>query len=232
MSKPETPSDANAPQLLSYAEAVEQLEVMISESRDEGVNLAEFFQRMHLTGFSLITLVLTLPFLQPVPLGPFGTMVGITLTILGWQMFRGREKPLLPRQLIEFRAKGRMLAWSLKFSRSMLQFFRRFCKPRRQEWVSGASGRRYCGLLILIGGVLMCAPLIAVPCNNMFPACIAFFAALAELEQDGAMLWVAVFWLVATLIFFTVVTVLIILFGAEALQWMQLVWPGGEAAAN
>jgi len=223
------PQDQAAPELISYAEVIEQLEVMITESRDEGVNLAEFFERMHLTGFSLISLVLTLPFLQPIPLGPFGTMVGISLAVLGWQMFKGREKPLLPKRLIEFRAKGRMLAGSLKFSRSVLKFCRRYCKPRKQEWVSGERGRRYCGLLMAIGGVLMCAPFVGVPCNNMLPACVAFFAALAELEQDGYMVLVAVGWLVVTLVFFTVITVLVIIFGAEALEWVQYIWPdGGE----
>jgi len=228
MVNPEEAKDTSAPKLISYAEAIEQLEVMILESREEGVNLAEFFERMHLTGFALISLVLSLPFLQPVPLGPFGTMVGITLAVLGWQMFKGREKPLLPKRLIEFRAKGRMLAWSLKFSRSVLKFFRTFCKPRKQEWVSGVRGRRYCGLLIAIGGGLMCAPFIAVPCNNMLPACVVFFAALGELEQDGIMLLVALFWLIATLVFFTVITVVLIFFGAEAFEWMKYIWPGGE----
>ncbi len=229
---PEPESPKPAPQLISYAEAIEQLEVMIEESRDEGVNLAEFFERMHLTGFSLIALVLTLPFLQPVPLGPFGTMVGISLAVLGWQMFKGREKPLLPKRLIEFRAKGRMLAWSLRFSRSVLKFCRRFCKPRKQDWVTGVQGRRYCGILMSIGGVLMCAPFIAVPCNNMLPACVAFFAALGELEQDGYMILVAVLWLILTLLFFGAITVLFIIFGAEALEWFRYVWPGGKEAAT
>lgn len=75
----------------------------------------------------------------------------------------------------------------------------------------------------------MCAPFIAVPFNNMLPACVAFFAALAELEQDGMMLLVALLWLVLTIVFFTAITVLLVFFGAEAFEWMKYLWPGGAA---
>jgi len=214
--------------MVSYTEAVAQLEVMISESREEGVNLAVFFDRLHLTGFALISLVLSLPFLQPIPLGPFGTMAGVTLTILGWQMFRGQERPLLPKRLIEFRAKGKMLAWALGFSRILLKLCRKLTKPRYQKYVSGVKGQRYCGLLICVGGALMCAPFIAIPFNNMLPACVVFFAALAKLEKDGVMLLVSLFWLVMTLLFFLVITILLLLFGAEAMEWMKYLWPIGE----
>jgi hypothetical protein len=228
MTSPKPSASSDSKEIISYAEVIEQLEVMIRESREEGVNLVEFFDRLHLTGFALISMVLSLPFLQPIPLGPFGTVAGITLAVLGWQMWGGREKPLLPQRLLQFRAKGRMLAWALGFSRVILKFCRRFTRPRRQEWVTGVRGRKYCGALIAIGGVLMCAPFIAVPFNNMLPACVAFFAALGELEQDGNMLLVALGWLVLTILFFTTLTVLLVFFGVEAFEWMKLLWPASD----
>lgn len=205
-----------------YGEILSELQSMVDEAKDEGINLKEFFGRLQSSGFALMSLVLALPFLQPVPLGPFGTLAGISLIALGLQMRRGRKFPILPKRLLGANIRGKVMAWPLRFSIRVLVFFRRFTRPRLQYLVAGAEGRRRCGLLIATGGLLMCAPFVGIPCNNMFPALIAFFAALAELEQDGLLIWVAVGWLVVSILFFAALTVGILLLGAEALQWFKL----------
>lgn len=203
---------------------------MVTECRGEGVNLAEFFQRLHAAGFALISLILALPFLQPLPLGPFGTVAGISLMALGWQMHRGRERPVLPTRLLNATVKGRVFAWPLAFSIRVLAFCRKFTRPRQRHLVTGERGRRLCGLLIATGGLLMCAPFIAVPFNNMLPACVSFFAALGELEQDGAMIWVAIGWLLLSLLFFAAILIALAFLGVGAWQWIAPGSAAGESA--
>ncbi len=219
-------ADGSRPDPKDYSEILRELQELVDEAKDEGVNLAEFFGRLESAGFALISLVLALPFLQPLPLGPFGTLAGISLLALGVQMRRGRKLPILPRKLLNATVRGKVIAWPLRFSIGILVFCRKFTRPRHQHLVTGVEGRRRCGLLIAIGGLLMCGPFIAVPFNNMFPALIAFFAALAELEQDGLMIWVAWAWMVVTLLFFAAIIIGIMLLGAEALQWMNVLPTG------
>ncbi len=201
-----------------YEQVILELQVMVDACRDEGVNLAEFFLRLQALGFALISMVLAMPFLQPLPLGPFGTVAGVSLLALGWQMYRGRKTPVLPQKLLNANVRGRVFSWPLAFSIKVLKFCRKFCRPRMQHLVTGEAGRKRCGLLIATGGLLMCAPFIAVPFNNMLPAAIAFFAALGELERDGALIWVARGFLVATILFFAAIITVLLILGVEALQ--------------
>ncbi len=210
-------AETNAPSR-DYKQVILDLQQLVDECRDEGVNLAEFFLKMQALGFALISMVLAMPFLQPLPLGPFGTVAGVSLLALGWQMYRGRKTPVLPQKLLNANVRGRVFSWPLAFSIRVLKFCRKFCRPRLQHLVTGERGRKACGLLIAIGGLLMCAPFIAVPFNNMLPAAIAFFAALAELERDGALVWVARGFLVLTLLFFSGIIVALFFLGAEAWQ--------------
>lgn len=204
-----------------YGAILNELQIMVGEARDEGVNLAEFFGRLEAAGFALVSLVLAMPFLQPLPLGPLGTVVGISLLALGLQMRRGRKLPLLPRKLLHANVKGKAIAWALRVNVRILTFCRKFTRPRLSHLVTGEKGRRLCGTIIAAGGLLMSAPFIAIPFNNMLPALAVFFAALAEIEGDGVMVWVAIAWLAVTLLFFAAVLTVVVLLGVEALQWFH-----------
>lgn len=208
-----------------YTRVIHELKAMMEEAREEGVNLAEFFQRLQAAGFALVCMVLSLPFLQPLPLGPFGTVAGISLLALGWQMYRGRETPIMPKRLLHASFRGKLLAAPLAFSIRILAFCRKFTRPRLRHLVTGRRGRRLCGALIATSGLLMCAPFIAIPFNNMLPALVAFFACLAELEGDGAMIYVAIGWIVASLAFFAAIILALVFMGAEAWQMTGLPWP-------
>ena len=218
--RPAPDADPQAGGQPDYERIVLDLQTMAAECRFTGVNLAEFFGRLHAAGFALISLVLAMPFLQPLPLGPFGTVAGFSLMALGWQMYRGRRNPLMPSRLLNTSVRGRVFSWPLTFSVRILKFCRKFCRPRLQHLVAGEKGRKLCGLLICSGGLLMCAPFIAVPFNNMLPAGIVFFAALADLEQDGMMIWVALAWMAATFLFFGAIIAALLILGAEAIEYL------------
>ena len=178
------------------------------------LTLGEAFSSLKESGFVFVCVLQSLPFLQPVALGPVSTALGLSLAILGWQMARGRPAPWLPAKVAGW-APG-PAAWRRLFgvATKVLGFCRRFTRRRRTEWVTGEKGRRIGGLMIASAGLLISLPFAGIPFNNALPAMTVVFVALGELEEDGLMLVAAMVALVLTVLYFAALVVL-------------LVWAGG-----
>lgn len=205
---------------LGYAEMVAVLESCREEARVRPLPLGEVLDRFGDAGFSFVCLLLALPFLQPLSLGPFATLGGLNFAALGWQLASGRGEPWLPERLR--RATLPEKAWTVLLS-VLLRLFRlchRFTRPRGLRWVSGRLGERVGGALIGIGGLLISIPVGGIPLNNLLPALIVVFACIADLEQDAAMLLVALFWLVVSIAYFVLLAWLVFAVGGEALGWI------------
>jgi hypothetical protein len=178
------------------------------------LTLGEAFASLQESGFVFVCVLQALPFLQPVALGPLSPVLGLSLTILGWQMARGRPAPWLPARVAAW-APG-PTAWRRLFgaAAAVLGFCRRFTRRRLTSWVNGERGRRVGGMTIAAAGLLISLPLAGIPFSNALPAMAVVFVALGELEEDGLMLVAALAALVLTVLYFAALVVL-------------LVWAGG-----
>ena len=61
----------------------------------EGILLSDALEQIGPNGFCFASMLLAVPFIQPLPLGPLTTICGVTFMALGWQMARGRNSPQL-----------------------------------------------------------------------------------------------------------------------------------------
>lgn len=84
----------------------------------------------------------------------------------------------------------------------ILGFCRKFTKPRLMHLVSGRKGQQMGGFILLAAGLLMAIPFGVLPFNNTLPALAILFYGFAELEDDGLMVVVSLFWLVVTVLYF------------------------------
>jgi hypothetical protein len=173
------------------------------------LTLGEAFSSLKESGFIFVCVLQALPFLQPVALGPVSTALGFSLTVLGWQMARGRPSPWLPAKVAAWAPSP--AAWRRLFGAAgkVLGFCRRFTRRRRTAWVTGEKGRRIGGLLIASAGLLISLPLAGIPFNNALPAMAVVFVALGELEEDGLMLVAAMGALALTVLYFVALAVLL-----------------------
>ena len=89
------------------------------------------------------------------------------------------------------------------------------------SFISGDRGQRLVGWLILIGGALLAIPVANLPLNNFFPALMIIFACLGWLERDGLMILVSIAWGVVTIIYFALVTLALVFFGKQVLEWLN-----------
>ena len=213
-STPTTPPGASA-------QLVNTLRECEARAAQGALSLGEVLDSVKEAGYAFICIVLVLPFLQPFSLGPLAVAGGLTFAALGWQILRGHPSPVLPsrvRQTVMTRKTwGLMLETCVK----LIGWFGRFSRPRRAELVTGDLGRRNVGLILLAGGLLMAVPMFGLPLNNLLPALSIFFICVGQLEQDGLMVWVAMGWLIVTLLYFTAVLAAAWFIGEQAIAFLR-----------
>ncbi|MDZ4789387.1 MAG: exopolysaccharide biosynthesis protein [Blastochloris sp.] len=197
----------------------------LAHASSAGVTLDTMLERLGRAGFCFAALLLSVPFVQPLSLGPLNMIGGLTFMMIGWQLAAGREKPNLPKTARELKIQGKGWVGALKFCLRILGFCRRFTRVRCETWVTGTHGDRVVGWLILSGGLLLAVPMASLPLNNSLPALMILFACVGWLERDGLMVIVSLVWGVATLIYFTLVGLALFFFGTKVFSWIGALWP-------
>jgi hypothetical protein len=186
----------------------------------DGILLSEALERIGPNAFCFASILLAVPFIQPIPLGPLTMICGATFIALGWQMARGHHAPALPKSAADLRIQGKLWIGVIAFTRRILSVSRRFSRERCGHWVQGDRGRRTVGWLILVGGALLAMPMANLPLNNFFPALMILFAALAWLERDGLLVILSLAWGGVTLVYFAAVAAALWFLGAKAFDWL------------
>lgn len=203
--------------MCDYATLVKTLQQFAEQAKHKSLTLGEALDTLDEAGYAFIAIILVLPFLQPLPLGPITVLGGVAFATLGWQLFHGHESPVLPEKLraLEFSEN----TWQIltKVCLKILGFCRKFTKPRHLSLVNGVRGQKIGGFILLAGGALMAIPFGVLPLNNMLPGLAILFYCIGELEDDGLMFYIAFFWLIVTVIYFGAFFFMLWYFGKAAL---------------
>jgi hypothetical protein len=131
---------------------------------------------------SLITFILGLPFLLPIPLPGLSIILGIVIAFVGFSIVLG-QTPWIPKRLLKRRIHGAFMKKFLFHAERFTRKLERYVRPRgsflaNHRWIS-----RFNGLLIVIGGLLLMLPL--PPGTNFPPALIVVLLSVGVLEEDG-----------------------------------------------
>jgi hypothetical protein len=215
MSSPHQPSDT-----ASTAEFIRALKTSAGTARAGDQTIGQFLDQLGQGNAWLIALILTLPFIQPLPTGPIATFGGLAFAGMGWRLIRGDESVWLPMRIRSTRPGGSTWNAFSGFGCGLLRLVGRLSRTERMVWLVEAVGRRGAGWMILLGGLLVAVPFLVVPLQNSLPALIVFFACVGRLQRDGVMYLLALLSLVVTLVYFALVTW--VLFFAAEQSWMWL----------
>lgn len=198
----------------------------IHHAENDGISLEAVLERLGPASFCFACLLLSVPFLQPIPLGPYSMAGGITFIACGWQMALGRKTPLLPKRMKAARLHGKGWVVALRLCQRLLGWGRKITRRRKEEWVSGRAGEKIVGGCILAAGALLALPAMQLPLNNFFPALAIVFAALAWLERDGFMLVLSAVAMALSVAYFVTVGLLFWFFGEQIFAWIHSAWHG------
>lgn len=205
---------------MSNESLVQHLESCVERARVKPVSFGEVFHELGRDGIAMALLVLCLPFLQPISLGPLASAGGLVLAGIGWQMARGRRELWLPPKIRDAALEAPGWERLLGVCRWLVRLFSKITRTRYTQWTDGDRGHRIAGWFAVAGGLLLAIPMGGIPFNNMLPSLIIVSAAIAVIERDGLMYAMAVFWTLATLAYFALIAWAFIVFGSELKDWI------------
>ncbi len=214
------PNDPQSMRSATAADFIQALSTSARTARAGGQTIGQFLDLLGDGNAWLMALILSLPFIQPLPTGPIATFGGLAFAGIGWRLIRGDESVWLPMRIRSTRPGSTTWNAFSGFGCGLLQILGRVSRTDRMTWLVEAMGRRGPAWLILVGGLLVALPFLVVPLQNSLPALIIFFACIGRLQRDGAMYLLALLSLVITLIYFTLVTW--VLFFAAEQSWVWL----------
>lgn len=199
----------------SRTELLDLLDRFAARAATQPLTLGEVADGLGGSSFSLLCIILSLPFLTPVSLGPLATVGGLTLAAIAWQMVRGDVAPSLPQRVRGIEMSPKIWHALLATCAKVVGFCARFSRPRYRRWVEGMAGARLRGVLIISAGLLMAVPLFGLPFNNALPALAIIVVCLAELEDDGLLLWAGIGLTAVSAVYILGVLIAVAIFGTE-----------------
>lgn len=178
---PATGAEANAAPATPTFSA--ELRALIECFGDRPVQLRELFEATQGRGYQLLLLLITLPFVTPIPLPGFSIPFGIVVALLGARMALG-QKPWLPQRLLDRALPPRFLGKFLGAANRVVKLLEYFLRPRLPFVRNHAIFARIAGLLIAVSGLFLILPL-PLPFSNSLPAWTVILLAAGALGRDG-----------------------------------------------
>ncbi|MDY7015995.1 MAG: exopolysaccharide biosynthesis protein [Cyanobacteriota bacterium] len=133
--------------------------------------------------FGFLFVTLALPSAIPVPAAGYSIPFGILLALLAVQLIMGRQRPWLPRRMVNSSIKRET---ARKFVKAGLPWLRRLealTRPRLTFICTSLPGRVVLGCTIALMATSMMIP---IPGTNTFPAAGIFIIGMGLVEDDGA----------------------------------------------
>lgn len=150
------------------------------------ISLRDLMDRLEGRVYTLLLVLLTLPFCQPVALPGLSTPFGVVIALLGMR-FAVRQKPWLPRRLLDTPIPPKFLPSVLRAGGKFLGYLERILHPRG-VWIFEYRATQFLsGSIIFICGLLLLLPL-PIPFSNLLPALAVILVAVAMSERDGVVL--------------------------------------------
>ena len=207
--------------MFDYNTLVKTLHQFAEQSTTKPLTLGEALDSLDEAGYAFIAIILVLPFLQPLPMGPITVLGGMAFATLGWQLFNGHDSPVLPNKIRNVEFSENTWRILVNVCLKILGFCRKFTKQRYPAIVDGPKGQKFGGFILLAAGALMAIPFGVLPLNNLLPGLAILFYCIGELESDGLMFFIAIFWLIVTVIYFVAFFAALWYFGQEALEFFK-----------
>lgn len=169
----------------------ESLDRLLRESDAKTVTLDDLIARTRGRGLYLVMILLSIPFITPIPLPGLSTVIGLAITGLAVRL--AFQLPLrLPRFIGGRELSPLRLRNLIRSSANLLQRVEKLAKPRHGGWMEWRTARLANAILIAVMGVLLALPLPPVlPFSNSLPSWSIILLALSIMESDGILIWAA-----------------------------------------
>ncbi|MDP2247270.1 MAG: exopolysaccharide biosynthesis protein [Nitrosomonadales bacterium] len=204
-----------------YERLVATLSRFEEEAQIKPLSLGVALDSLEGSAYALIAMILVIPFVQPLPLGPITVAGGIAFMLLGWQMWRGHASPKLPKKIRNIKMSAKSWRTLGNACLKIVNFCHKFTRPRLFGLVEGRDGQKIGGMIMMVSGALMTIPFGFLPLNNSLPALAILFFCFGDMESDGLMTIIAFGWIIVTILYFSAFFIGLYFLGNEVFEYLK-----------
>lgn len=197
------------------------LSAMIAKGDSETIRIGALVEGTEERGFYLVMILLSVPFVSPVPLPGLSTVVGVAIAFMSCRV-AWRLAPRLPSFLGDREiSRARMESFVRKTS-AALRMVEKVVKPRFGGWMTWPGVRFLNAMLLALMGVLLALPLPPVlPFSNSLPCWGIILIAFAVMERDGILIWLGYLVAVGTFIYLAFFTSAVFVGLHRLFEWIR-----------
>jgi hypothetical protein len=157
----------------------DDLSALLHEGRS--LTLREIEARLKGRGFALLIMLLSAPFLVPLP--GLSTPFGFAIAIMGLRIAVGQD-PWLPDYVLRRELSPKVLKIMVGVLLKISEIMERVIKPRMHFLRTWPGAMNMIGVGIFVSGVILLLPL-PIPFSNTLPALSIVLLSAGMMERDG-----------------------------------------------
>lgn len=161
----------------------EEIALLAARSAARSLTLREVIFTLRGRAYLLLVVLLTLPFLTPIPLPGLSTPFGLAIAAVALRLTLG-QRPWLPKRLQRKHLPAGFFAKVFSFAEKIIRFLERLLRPRWVALTDTPLLNQLHALLMLVAALALLLPL-PIPFTNSFPAWTILLVAGGLLERDG-----------------------------------------------
>jgi hypothetical protein len=161
----------------------EELADLQQRFAEKPVTLREVIYTLRGRAYTLLLILLALPFLTPLPLPGLSTPFGLAIGFIAMRLSLG-QKPWLPMRLQRKELPAGFFSKLFTVAARVIRFLEKFLRPRMPVLTASGVLLRLHAFVILLAALALLLPL-PIPFTNSFPAWVILLLAGGLLERDG-----------------------------------------------
>jgi hypothetical protein len=161
----------------------EELHELRSRVAERAVTIRELLYALRGRAYLLLVILLTLPFLLPVPLPGLSTPFGLAIIFICARMALG-QRPWLPKSIQRRQLPAGFIPRMLDLAARIIGWLERILRPRWLVLTEHPLIRQLHAIVMVGGAVILLLPL-PIPLSNGLPAWSILLLACGLLERDG-----------------------------------------------
>ena len=147
------------------------------------VTLREVIARLRGRAYTLLLILLALPFCQPIPLPGLSTPIGLTIALIALRLALG-QRPWLPKAMQRKELTAGFFGKVVGPAGRIVRGLEKLLRPRLAVLTRSPLLCSLHALVIFASAVALLLPL-PIPFSNAFPAWVILLIAAGLLERDG-----------------------------------------------
>lgn len=161
----------------------EELADLHTRAGDRAVPLREVIFVLRQRAYLLLIILLSLPFIQPVPLPGLSTPLGLAIVLIALRLSLG-QRPWLPMRIQRAKLPAGFFGKVLTVTERLVRFLESILRPRWPALTGTGLLNQLHAIVIFLSAVILLLPL-PIPFSNLLPAWAIFLLACGLLERDG-----------------------------------------------